>query len=301
MSIEAMSHVLSVKVGDSTGKLVLLAYANHARKDGAAAWPGKAAVADYAECDPKTVQRHLRKLEAAGHLRRGDQDLVSHLRADRRPTVYDVAMSEAVRVAWAGEYAARAAGGQPEEPIWVYDATTDTFTEPATERGDSLPPRDSKGPVDDSAPRVDIVHPRPDGHGGTSETSRGDTAVSPNPSGTVQIPPSPAADAAGVTGDAANQTDTTPVDTTAVTSGCKAHPNGALGCRYCGTSPRQLAGAAKRAAAERERAEQRRLQQLHRDRENALRADPAKARESLAAARAAADRARDDRRAKEAG
>lgn len=285
-----MSHVLSSRIGDATTKLVLLAYANHAAKDGTAAWPGKAAVAEYAERDPKTVQRALRKLEAAGWLRRGDQELVSHLRADRRPVVYDVAMSQTVRAAWEAEYAARERAGEVEEPIWVYDAAADTFTEP----GDTLPPRDPEPPVDDDGGRVDILPPRSEGHGGTPETSRGDKAVSTNPSRTVQIPPSPTADAAGATGDDADTT-----TALAGRAGCAAHPNGALGCRHCGTSPRQLAGAAKRAAAEEARAANRRSQQLQRDQAQARRADPAKARESLAAARAAHQSAVDTKNATE--
>lgn len=262
MSIEALSHVLSARIGDTTSKLVLLAYANHAAKDGTAAWPGKAAVADYAECDPKTVQRHLRKLEAAGWLRRGDQELVSHLRADRRPIVYDVAMTEVARVSWA---------------LAAAPAAT-------TERGDNLPPRESDdetSPVDNDAEREDNLHPRPEGHGGTPETSRGDTAMSPNPSRTVLIPPSPAADASGVTGDAAE-----------IQTGCAAHPGGRPNCRFCGTTPRQLAAAAKRTAAEEARAAAQRRLQLQRDQAEARRADPAKAKESLAAARASVQAAK---------
>lgn len=298
MSIEAMSHVLSSRIGDATTKLVLLAYANHAAKDGTAAWPSKASVADYAERDPKTVQRSLRKLEAAGWLRRGDQELVAHLRADRRPTVYDVAMNEATRVAWAAR-AAAAHAGNAEEPIWVYDAASDTFTEP----GDTLPPRgsdDDQAPVDNDAAREDNLPSRLDGHGGTSETPRGDTAMSPKPSRTIQIPPSPAADASGVTGDA---TDTTQPARPA--HSCPAHPTGRPNCRMCGTTPRQLAAQAKRDAGEQARATERLRQQHQRDQAAARRADPAKARESLAAARAAAARAKEQqaesRPRKEAG
>lgn len=217
MSIEAMTSVLSSKVGDSTSKLVLLAYANHARKDGTAAWPSKAGVADYAEVDPKTVQRHLRKLEKAGWIRRGDQRLVAHFRADRRPVVYDVAMTEATRLAWVDDQ----------------------------QRGDTLPPRATRGPVETDAQREDNLSPRDESHGGTSETSRGDTAVSPKPSRTVHTPPTPRqrGDRVGPTPSPTSRLDEP------ASIDCPRHQGKkAPGCRGCGTTPRQVEAARQRAA-----------------------------------------------------
>lgn len=91
MSIEATAWALNVEtVPDSTARVVLLGLANHAARDGSAAWPSVATLAEYAVCSTRTVQRKLRDLEALGLLRRGDQQLVNHLPADRRPTVYDL-------------------------------------------------------------------------------------------------------------------------------------------------------------------------------------------------------------------
>lgn len=91
MSIEATSWALSVDtVPDSTARVILLGLANHAARDGSAAWPSVATLAEYAVCSERTVQRKLRELEARGLLRKGDQRLLQHLPADRRPVVYDL-------------------------------------------------------------------------------------------------------------------------------------------------------------------------------------------------------------------
>jgi hypothetical protein len=59
MSIEASSFVLGVVMGRGNGirKLILLGYANHADKHGRSAYPSTRTIADYAECDVRTVQR----------------------------------------------------------------------------------------------------------------------------------------------------------------------------------------------------------------------------------------------------
>nr|WP_252728372.1 helix-turn-helix domain-containing protein [Curtobacterium sp. WW7] len=73
--------------------LVLLALADRAHDDGSAAYPAREWIADRARCSVRSVASHLRALEDAGLIRKGDQDLVSHFRADRRPVVYDVVMT----------------------------------------------------------------------------------------------------------------------------------------------------------------------------------------------------------------
>lgn len=175
MSIEAYTWALTdTKVGDATRKLVLAGLANHAHKDGRHAFPSKATLADYAECSPKTVGRHLKVLLDDGWIREGDQQTVAHLRADRRPVVYDVAMSETTRLAWQTERAA---------------------TNTPTPRGDNLSPRTAEATTDPGTERGDNLSPRETGHGGThggtKQASRGDTAVSPEPYEPLKNPPTP--------------------------------------------------------------------------------------------------------------
>ncbi|VTR77241.1 helix-turn-helix domain-containing protein [Cellulomonas hominis] len=78
---------------DPVAHLVLIAYADHAKDDGTAAWPSVATVARYARCTPRTVHTKLRLLVEYGVMRPGDQRLVDHLPANRRPVVYDLVMN----------------------------------------------------------------------------------------------------------------------------------------------------------------------------------------------------------------
>lgn len=91
MSIEAMVWALkSAPVPDPISHLVLIGLADHAAADGTGARPSVATLADYARCSPRSVYNKLRALEDSGVIRRGDQRAVEHLRADRRPVVYDL-------------------------------------------------------------------------------------------------------------------------------------------------------------------------------------------------------------------
>jgi hypothetical protein len=75
VSIEASSFVLGLSMGRGNGlrKLILLGYANHADKNGRGAYPSTKTIADYAECDIRTVQRHLGWLITAGYLHEGNR------------------------------------------------------------------------------------------------------------------------------------------------------------------------------------------------------------------------------------
>lgn len=77
---------------DATEALVLIALADNAHDDGTCAWPSHATLARRARCSVSTVQRALRRLESSGLITKGDQQTVAHLRADRRPVVYDLAL-----------------------------------------------------------------------------------------------------------------------------------------------------------------------------------------------------------------
>lgn len=135
MSIEATAWALRVEgVPDPAARVVLIGLANHAGADGTAAWPSVATLAAYAVCSERTVQRKLRDLEALGLLRRGDQELLRHLPADRRPTVYDLPI---------GVTACRPA---PENGVT-----------PVTERGDTAG-TDGVTPV---SPKPSMNHPEP--------------------------------------------------------------------------------------------------------------------------------------------
>ena len=88
----------SAPVGDARDLLVLLALADFASPDGRGCFPSMSTVARAARCSERTAQRSLRALEAAGLIRRGDQELVSHYRKDKRPVVWDLALERGVSV-----------------------------------------------------------------------------------------------------------------------------------------------------------------------------------------------------------
>jgi hypothetical protein len=211
VSIESTSSVLGLSMGRGNGlrKFILLGYANHADKHGRGAYPSTRTIADYAECDVRTVQRHIGWLLERGYLREGDQQMVDHLDPRHRPIVYDVAMSDEQVDQWASEGSpvggsrARAAqagrrGGQAS---------------PQVGRGDNLSPLAGHGSSQVS--RGDTLSPletgpRGDNNGGsgvTTHASRGDTGVTrtvleppQEPSSSSPTPPRTAAAATAAAG-----------------------------------------------------------------------------------------------------
>jgi len=156
-----MVWALETAVVDDAGQLlVLIALAERADDDGRNAWPGKAWLAQRARCSTRTVQRHLTALRAQNLIEDGDQRLVEHFRADRRPTVYNLVMD----------------GRSP------------------LGRGDNLSPRPTSGDANrsDNHTSADTACGKPL-HGRTSASLRsdqrgdregtdGETSVSPKPS-----------------------------------------------------------------------------------------------------------------------
>jgi hypothetical protein len=84
---------------------VLLKLANVAAQDGTRAYRGTWEMADELGVDRRSIQRAYRELERAQLIQVGDQRAVAHIRADRRPTVYDL------NFRWHTTYA------QPELPL----------------------------------------------------------------------------------------------------------------------------------------------------------------------------------------
>jgi len=189
VSIEASSFVLGLSMGRGNGirKLVLLGYANHADKYGRGAYPSTKTIADYAECDVRTAQRHIGWLIFNGYLQEGDQRLVDHFDPRYRPIVYDVAVSNEQVDRWASEggpaggsrgRAARAGrrGGQASALVSRGDSLSPLPVDASAQvtRGDNLSPLDA-GPRGDNEA----------GSGVTDHASRGDTGVTL----TIQEPP----------------------------------------------------------------------------------------------------------------
>lgn len=58
--------------------------------EGRGAWKAVAKYAHEVGCSVRTIQSRLRELEERGLIRKGDQRIVAHIPANRRPTVYDL-------------------------------------------------------------------------------------------------------------------------------------------------------------------------------------------------------------------
>ncbi|MFJ4276197.1 helix-turn-helix domain-containing protein [Streptomyces coelicoflavus] len=71
--------------------LVLIRVANHTNGEMRGCYASAETLAGECLMGESTVLKHLRRLKAGGALVPGDKELVSHLRADRRPPVYDLA------------------------------------------------------------------------------------------------------------------------------------------------------------------------------------------------------------------
>ncbi|ADD45886.1 helix-turn-helix domain-containing protein [Stackebrandtia nassauensis] len=181
MSFKVYTHVLNTTVGNATAKLILLGLAEHAHDDGDAAFPGVDLLARYGECSERTVQRHLEYLRKHGYIRYGDQRFVAHVRGDRRPTVYEVAISEEIRTQWAMGYTKR-----PQ---------ADTKSRGDKPRGDTvLSPRRSR--KKSQVKRGDNLSPRERGDSGVAN---GVTQLChPNPPKNPPPPPTPFTTAPGV-------------------------------------------------------------------------------------------------------
>lgn len=101
--------------------LVLIRVANHTNGDMRGCYASAETLA--AEClmGESTVLKHLRRLKAGGVLVPGDKKLVSHLRADRRPPVYDLA----------GGHEPGCPGGHSTDDICRVEATGARFEHPS--------------------------------------------------------------------------------------------------------------------------------------------------------------------------
>ncbi|MFF1709265.1 hypothetical protein [Streptomyces sp. NPDC058268] len=75
---------------------VLTGLAYHADGRGRGAFPAVPRLAAYACKAPRQVRRDLRALEELKLIREGDQSKAAHLPADKRPTVYDLAVERVV-------------------------------------------------------------------------------------------------------------------------------------------------------------------------------------------------------------
>jgi len=138
MSLRAMLWALEhAPVQNPARLVVLLALADRASDDGTAAWPTVAWLAQRARCSERSVQRYLQALqEEDGVIRPGDQELVSHIRRDRRQRVWDLVMDARERPATGRQVVTPPVGhgvtaGAPRGDSAVADGVTLLSPEPS--------------------------------------------------------------------------------------------------------------------------------------------------------------------------
>lgn len=101
LSIQAVAWAIEQQeVKDPGTQLVLVSLCNYADANGANAFPSIARMCRDTRMSESTVRRHLRKLELAALIVRGDQTTaLRHIdRSDRRPVVYDIVLPRGVMV-----------------------------------------------------------------------------------------------------------------------------------------------------------------------------------------------------------
>lgn len=91
MSFEAVLWATSdAPISDVNEFAVLVMLAEKADSDGCNTFPSRATIAARTKIDPRTILRCLQRLEERRLIGRGDQRAAEYIRADRRPTVYDL-------------------------------------------------------------------------------------------------------------------------------------------------------------------------------------------------------------------
>src|SRR5512139_3428752 len=95
VSVQAMAWALDHRqtgVLNAEARLVLVSLADYSDPTGRNAWPSVGTLAHRLGVTTRSVRRALALLEDLGLIRHGDQSVVAHVRADRRPTVWDLAL-----------------------------------------------------------------------------------------------------------------------------------------------------------------------------------------------------------------
>ncbi|MFJ1708717.1 hypothetical protein [Kitasatospora sp. NPDC088346] len=178
MSLEPMVWALSgdAPVADVNEYAILGCMAETADRDGCGTWQSKETIAHRVKVSEETVKRCWRNLLRRGLIAKGDQSLVKHYRADRRPVVYDLL----IPYEWFSNIertnTERARLGR--EPLTPRNRPPIAAPEPRKERTDKGASRPKHKPADQGAPeRGNSQTPRRGTsgphHGGTTSRRRG--------------------------------------------------------------------------------------------------------------------------------
>ena len=145
MSVEAVHWALNDAPEVPASCLaVLIALANHAHSDGRAAFPSHQRLAFYVRKSVRAVQNDLATLARLGLIRKGDRRHTLFLPADRRPTVWDLAL-ERVRNGPPDIEAQTRPGRSPQRSHEVVHSRGEARFTPPSKRGEARYPTGRSG------------------------------------------------------------------------------------------------------------------------------------------------------------
>jgi hypothetical protein len=132
--------------------LVLIRVGNHVGGDMRGCFAKAATLAKESLMGESTVLKHLRALKAAGVLLPGDEKLVDHIRADKRPPVYDLA----------GGHESGCPGGHPSDVLCETVMATGAHSEHPPKRAPATGARSEHPPRKRRSAGARSEHPTPD-------------------------------------------------------------------------------------------------------------------------------------------
>ncbi|MPZ67353.1 MAG: hypothetical protein GEU83_18235 [Pseudonocardiaceae bacterium] len=146
MSVQAITWALE-EAPDVPPQLVstLIALANHADRRGRCAYPSTETLTAYTRKSYRQVRRDLDELTQAGLIRPGNPAHVAHLRADRRPQVWDLAIERRPLRGATDDPPQRPYGGTPVTTREADRGDTDVLPQP----GDGGSPMTERGVMGD--------------------------------------------------------------------------------------------------------------------------------------------------------
>lgn len=198
MGLIPMLWAKSAPAADTYERIILFTLAEAADNDGTGAWESIGTLAEIALCDTETIKRRLKAMVERGLIGRGDQRLVEHYRADRRPVVYDLLVPRSRfsdddwhrYVVTKRSRAGQAAIAEADRPD--IEALPEGETGRAR-RSDAGKPNPKRRPKKDPASAEALAKPSPtgaltesDGHGGSNRVDTG--ALTESNGGSVRAP-----------------------------------------------------------------------------------------------------------------
>jgi len=154
MTMKSMHWALhEAPVQNAYQQVILIAMGEFARADGRNCWLSQKSLAETANCSIRSVRTHLKAMEAAGMIRRGNQDNIpAEIPAQRRPVMWDLNLNLVKdRGAAAADADMEPVDNSPDEADESGESGRQDFPPPANPRSeDRQKPESDRQPVADN-------------------------------------------------------------------------------------------------------------------------------------------------------